>query len=111
MTRESNTLIEERLGHVLVLTMNRPARHHALNHDLAGRLAEAVDRAESESEVRVIILTGSGSKAFCAGQDMLEASGVEAGAADLAAQALQAVPVAELPTAPTTRNLKRGRRQ
>lgn len=83
MTRESNTLIEERLGHVLVLTMNRPARHHALNHDLAGRLAEAVDRAESESEVRVIILTGSGSKAFCAGQDMLEASGVEAGAADL----------------------------
>ena len=83
MTRESDTLIEERLGHVLVLTMNRPARHHALNQDLAQRLVEAVDRAESESEVRVVVVTGSGSKAFCAGQDMLELSSVEAGTGDL----------------------------
>jgi methylglutaconyl-CoA hydratase len=81
MTTPDDILIEERHGHVRVLIMNRPARHHALNHDLAARLAQALDRAEAEPEVRVVVLTGSGAKAFCAGQDMLAASGVEAGAA------------------------------
>lgn len=70
-------LIEERRGHVLLLTMNRPERHHALNRALSSALAEAVERAEQDDDVRVIVLTGSGEQAFCAGADMLEMSGVE----------------------------------
>ena len=57
--------------------MNRPDRHHALNHELATVLVEALDNAESDPSVRVVILTGSGTRAFCAGQDMLEQSGLE----------------------------------
>ncbi len=70
-------LLEERRGHVLILTMNRPERHHALNRALNTALAEAVERAEQDEDVRVIVLTGSGDQAFCAGGDMLEMSGVE----------------------------------
>ena len=70
-------LLEERRGHVLILTMNRSERHHALNRALNTALAEAVERAEQDEDVRVIVLTGSGDQAFCAGGDMLEMSGVE----------------------------------
>jgi methylglutaconyl-CoA hydratase len=71
-------LIEERHGkYILILTMNRPDRHHALNHELATALVEALDQAESDPSVRAVILTGSGTRSFCAGQDMLEQSGLE----------------------------------
>ena len=74
----SKELLLQRHGeHVLILTMNRPDRHHALNHELATVLVEALDNAESDPSVRVVILTGSGTRAFCAGQDMLEQSGLE----------------------------------
>jgi enoyl-CoA hydratase/carnithine racemase len=71
-------VIEERHGNVLLLKLNRPERHHALNRALSGAIEEAVTRAEADPDVRVLVLTGSGDRAFCAGADMLEASGVEA---------------------------------
>ena len=70
-------LLEQKEEHVLVLTMNRLERHHALNRELSGSLSDAIARAEADAEVRVIVLTGAGLKAFCAGADMLEVSGVE----------------------------------
>ena len=77
MSEPSELVLTERKGHVLLLTMNRPERHHALNRALTSRLAQAMEEAEQDGEVRVVILTGSGTKAFCAGADMLEVSGVE----------------------------------
>lgn len=77
MTAESPVLLEERHGGVVVLTMNRPERHHALNRALSAALAEAVQRVSADPEARVIVLTGSGEKAFCAGADMVEASGAD----------------------------------
>ena len=68
-------LLEERHGDVLLLTLNRPAKHNALSAALVHRLGAAV-RAAADSGVAVIVLTGAGSKAFCAGADMLEMSGV-----------------------------------
>ena len=82
MTDSSNTLIEARTGQVLVLTMNRPERHHALNLELSKSLAGAITRAEADPDVRVVIVTGSGSEAFCAGQDMLEVGSSESIASD-----------------------------
>ena len=82
MTNTEQVVLEERQGEVLLLTLNRPERHNALSAALTHSLGSAVERAESEG-VRVIVITGAGEKAFCAGADMLEASGVEPGTAPL----------------------------
>lgn len=71
-------LIEERHGDVLLLTLNRPERHNALNAALNHFLGEAVARAHGDG-VKVIVLTGAGDQAFCSGGDMTEMSGLEAG--------------------------------
>jgi len=77
----SEVLRVRREGAVLVLELHRPERHHAIDRALAEALAAALDAADADADVAAIVLTGSGEKAFCAGQDMLEASGVEPGAA------------------------------
>lgn len=97
MTNESNLVLEERRGDVVLLTLNRPERHHALNQALGEALSEALQRAADDPEVAVIILTGSGDKAFCAGADMLEASGVTSGRGRVAGAALAIGRVSEMP--------------
>ena len=77
----SDTLNLRREDGVQILELNRPERHHAINRELADAIVVAMDNAERDNTVRAVIVTGSGEKAFCAGQDMLEASGIEAGAA------------------------------
>ncbi len=59
-----------------LITMNRIDRHHALNHELATALVDALTVCEDDPAISVVILTGAGDKAFCAGQDMLEQSGI-----------------------------------
>lgn len=78
----STELEIHRDGAIQVLAMNRPARHHAVNRAMSDALINALDAAEGDGETRVVVLTGTGQKAFCAGQDMLEASGIEPGARD-----------------------------
>lgn len=65
----SAVLVEVR-NHVLVATINRPEAMNAINADVATELGEAVDRAEHDDDVRVMILTGSGERAFSAGADL-----------------------------------------
>lgn len=77
----SEVLKTARHGDVLVLTMHRPERHHALNRELAVALVSALKTAEADG-TRAVVLSGSGEKAFCAGQDMLEASGLENGSTE-----------------------------
>ena len=67
---------ERREGDVLVVTLNRPHRHNAMTSELNHRLGQAIANAEPEG-VKAIVVTGAGQKAFCAGADMLEMSGVE----------------------------------
>jgi methylglutaconyl-CoA hydratase len=55
-----------REGSVVTLTLNRPGQRNALDPELAGALAAAVEAASADRETRVIVLTGAGS-AFCAG--------------------------------------------
>jgi len=59
---------------VLTLTLNRPERANAFNVELISELLGAFTQAEKDSQVRVILLTGSG-KAFSAGQDISEMQG------------------------------------
>jgi enoyl-CoA hydratase/carnithine racemase len=64
-------LLEEMSGHVLWLTMNRPRQRNPLSSQMLAALTDAVERANNEPEVRVIVITGSG-PVFSAGHDLRE---------------------------------------
>ncbi|WP_153504062.1 crotonase/enoyl-CoA hydratase family protein [Cumulibacter manganitolerans] len=51
------------------ITLNRPERKNAINDELPGELAAAVERANEDDDVRVIVLQGAGDS-FCAGYDL-----------------------------------------
>ncbi len=64
-------LLWEKDGHVLTLTLNRPERHNALNANLLKvELPDAFRRAREDIEIRVVIVTGAGERAFCSGADL-----------------------------------------
>jgi enoyl-CoA hydratase/carnithine racemase len=55
---------------VLRLTLNRPEVRNALNSSLIAALIEAFDAMRKRTDVRAVILTGAGDKAFCSGADL-----------------------------------------
>ena len=57
---------------VLVATVNRPEKMNALNAEVLAGLDDAIQRARSDAEVGVMIVTGAGPKAFVAGADIAE---------------------------------------
>jgi enoyl-CoA hydratase len=59
----------ELVGHVLVVTLNRPQARNALSGPMMAIMREAWDRVDADSDVRVCVLTGAGG-AFCAGADL-----------------------------------------
>ncbi len=71
MTYEA--IILERDGHVATIRLNRPDKHNAISSTMSREMIEALDALEADGDVRVIVLTGAGDKAFCAGADMAEA--------------------------------------
>lgn len=69
----SDVVIEERRGHILLVTLNRPEAHNAVNGSVSRALGEALEAAERDTEIRAVVVTGAGEKAFCAGADLKEA--------------------------------------
>lgn len=67
-----NSILVEQKGQIAWLTLNRPDKFNSFNRQMALNLQEALDKAQADTNVRCIVLTGSG-KAFCAGQDLSEA--------------------------------------
>ena len=65
-------VLQERRGPVTVLTMNRPEKHNALNGAMRCAFLGALNSAATDPEVRVVLLTGAGSKAFVSGADIAE---------------------------------------
>ena len=55
---------------VLTVTITRPEQRNALTVDVTRGLLDALQRAEREDEIRVVVLTGAGERAFCAGADL-----------------------------------------
>lgn len=55
---------------IAVLTLNRPDKLNALSGAMLDAFQAALDRVEADAEVRVLILTGAGDKAFAAGADI-----------------------------------------
>jgi enoyl-CoA hydratase/carnithine racemase len=58
-------------GHIVTITLNRPERLNALGKEVTDEMVDACKRVDSDPEVRVAILTGTG-RAFCAGNDVRE---------------------------------------
>ena len=88
------SLIVEQTGAVGTIRLNRPEKHNALNAQLSHELIEALDKIEGDDAVNVIVLTGAGEKAFCAGADMAEAvesSGAQSGYVGAPAEAVARV--------------------
>ncbi|MDN3595828.1 enoyl-CoA hydratase/isomerase family protein [Zunongwangia endophytica] len=66
-----NILVEEGDA-ILYITIDRPSKLNALNKDTIQELHEAFVEAEEDEDIKIIILTGSGEKAFVAGADISE---------------------------------------
>ncbi|MBF9032678.1 enoyl-CoA hydratase/isomerase family protein [Rhodobacterales bacterium HKCCE2091] len=70
MSTSDDILLTERRGPVLRLTLNRPERRNAVNDALILALSAAFDDASRDPDIRAIVLTGAGDKAFCSGADL-----------------------------------------
>ena len=70
-----NLLVED-AGAVRRITLNRPDKLNALNHDTLSELHQAFAAAADDAAVRVVVLTGAGPKAFVAGADIAEMNGL-----------------------------------
>jgi enoyl-CoA hydratase len=72
-----NVLIEKR-GRVAIVTINRPDKLNALNIATRSDVLAAFDQLEKDEDVRVVVVTGAGEKAFIAGADINEFAGMTA---------------------------------
>jgi enoyl-CoA hydratase len=60
----------DRQDHVLTVTINRPDARNALDDEVLAGLGAALRDGDADDDVRVIVLTGAGDRAFCAGADL-----------------------------------------
>lgn len=63
-------LVRERRGPVLIARLNRPEARNALNGTLFRAIGAAMIDAEADPEIRAVVLTAAGDRAFCAGMDL-----------------------------------------
>jgi 2-(1,2-epoxy-1,2-dihydrophenyl)acetyl-CoA isomerase len=73
-TGAEHVVVETRAG-VRWVRLDRPEKRNAMTRAMAGRLREALADAQADDEVRVVVLTGTGPKAFCSGADKKELAG------------------------------------
>src|SRR5690606_5094436 len=75
-TMTFETLLYEVRDGVALITLNRPDRMNTLGGSMKDDLRAAfLDRARNDAEVRAVVITGSGERAFCAGADIKERAG------------------------------------
>ncbi len=66
----SDDLLVSRDGPVMTITLNRPEKFNALTFEMYAELAETCENVAKNRDVRAIVLTGAGGKAFAAGTDI-----------------------------------------
>ena len=67
---DAEPLVREGHGNVLVLRLDRPEARNALSPALMSALVAAVHEAEEDPDIAVVVLTGTGDRAFSAGMDL-----------------------------------------
>src|SRR5262245_48038876 len=76
-------LQQERRGAVHIFRLNRPEARNALNAEIITGIGRGLQEADADPEVRAVVITGTGDRAFCAGMDLRGfAEGTNAGSAD-----------------------------
>jgi enoyl-CoA hydratase/carnithine racemase len=70
----TDELTIEQQGGVLWLTITREERRNAMSHGVLASMAQAITQAQGNRSIRAMVLTGAGSKAFCAGADLQSAN-------------------------------------
>ena len=78
---DSQPLLEERAGEVLVLTLNRPEKANAMNEDMHDALVSRLEGAGKDDGIRAVLLAASGERVFSAGADLKEFAELERGVA------------------------------
>jgi enoyl-CoA hydratase/carnithine racemase len=73
----TDPVLFEAEGPLGILTLNRPAKHNAVNEAVMVRLESLLDQIEAEREIRALILTGAGDRTFCAGGDLQYFAGLK----------------------------------
>lgn len=84
----SSILIEdpaELNGRLRVITINRPQKRNALNEETLRQLISAIQKADADTRVRALVITGAGTDAFCAGADLAAIVQEEGGALGISA--------------------------
>ena len=69
-TEPADELLAEMRGPVMWLTINREDKRNSLNPPVLAGLTEALANANRNREVRAVVITGAGTRAFCAGADL-----------------------------------------
>lgn len=69
---EPPILLTEDTDNIAVLTFNRPKVMNCLNFDLLFALRDEIEALQYKTDIRCVIITGAGEKAFCAGADLKE---------------------------------------
>ena len=69
---DDNILLAKEDSGILTLTLNRPDIMNSLNFSLLHALRDQIEAVRFRSDIRVVIITGSGERAFCAGADLKE---------------------------------------
>jgi enoyl-CoA hydratase/carnithine racemase len=75
----ADEVLRERRGHVEILTINRPDARNAINGPVSKAMSVAMDELAADDECWVVVITGAGEKAFCAGMDLKAFSSGEGG--------------------------------
>lgn len=78
-------ILTERSEKIALITLNRPEKLNALSYELASELDEELSKIEKDDDVRAVILTGAGPRAFSAGGDIMQM--VQSSPEELAARA------------------------
>lgn len=76
MADDAQPVCYETAGHVARITINREARRNALSNPTIAALEAAFALAAADADVRAIVLTGAGDRAFCAGGDLSGGTGI-----------------------------------
>jgi enoyl-CoA hydratase/carnithine racemase len=72
---DNNSVLLEKRGQALWISINRPEKRNALNGEVIAGIVRGYRDAHDDPAIRVIVLTGAGDKAFCAGADLQNTGG------------------------------------
>jgi enoyl-CoA hydratase/carnithine racemase len=70
-------LLQERVGAIAILTLNRPDSLNSVNTELRAALVHDLRQINADASIAAVIITGAGERAFCSGQDLSEIAGFD----------------------------------